>query len=245
MSGMTLVQLLNDQEVATFVELVKEHELHVIIYVNTLEMPLDTVLESPMGKLSTASLSGEVPTKHDFIEAFIQHKHNSPGSKVPPAQATGRASPNKPPQPVVDCAQHVRDTISRLAALAKDPKAMDKLADIGQRFNGVMGTFAFFMGKDGFTEVQQQSTLIDAICRTYEANPQLTQVSAPHLQLLIDAAKVCFDVLTALLRGGPFDPSLKTRATKCFEQYEADGLLLKRAAGTQEDVDEILAKMVG
>ena len=198
-----------------------------------------------MGKLPTVSFSGEVPNKHDLIDAFIQHKHNSPGAKAPPTPANSGAAPNKPPQPVVDCAQHVRDTIPRIAALAKDPKAMDKLADIGQRFNGVMGTFAFFMGKDGFTEVQQQSTLIDAICRTYETNPQLTEVSPPHIQLLIDSAKVSFDVLTSLLKGGPIDPSLKTRAAKCFQQYEADSSIIKRAAGTQADVDELMAKLVG
>ena len=111
------------------------------------------------------------PKKKDFTDVFNPIVIKS-ATTAPPPKPKPAAPAKKPKSGEVagffEASKHVKDTIERLNHITKDRSNLKALEDIGQRFNGFIGTFAFAGDRDGFKHLKKLAIIIDDTCRFYQ-----------------------------------------------------------------------------
>ncbi len=177
---------------------------------------------------------------------------------LPPAQIHfnktfhgGRAIPDPPagnePQDksapaltLIETSSHIKDTVDLLNSVSKDKSRLDILKQIGQKFNGIIGTFSFFVQKGGYGKVKDLATIIDDISRTYEESEDSKELTDKHWQLLMESAKALYLILKDLRENRQITASYLEKANGLIAIYQKDTDIRKRASQSQEEVDRII-----
>ena len=202
--------------------------------------------------------------KLDFMKAFHSERDTADASKTaavaphsnapaPHPGPTQAAAPEEAKKPTKDgnivnffeTTQHIRTSIDAANSLMANPSDLGSLGQIGQRFNGIVGTFALLKGKAGYKQLFELATAVDDVCRTYQNRPEWTAVTMPHLKLILGAVKCAFLVLKDLREGQPPADPLIAQAASLFATYESMPEIMRRASESQDAVDALLEELSG
>lgn len=176
--------------------------------------------------------------KEHYINIFHARKPIPPGGQVKKV-APVVAEAAKPGAVFIEATLHVKASFDALTACLKDRKNLTALEAVGQRFNGVFGTYSFFGEREGFKELSQLSTVIDDICRTYVTG-KFPEITESHAQLLLDAARCSFLMLKELRESLPLPAVQKAELNRITSLYGKDDTIGKRASQKQEDIDSMI-----
>jgi hypothetical protein len=144
---------------------------------------------------------------------------------------------------ITETIAHIKSAVDSLKKLAADPSATSELVTVGQRFNGVYGTFKFFASHPGYHELMNVSEVIDSIALTYSSKGQGATPDPQHVSLMFDAARAAFELLKVMRDGHTPDEKLLERCGKVHGTFAARTDLKKRQASSQEEVDALLASL--
>lgn len=144
---------------------------------------------------------------------------------------------------ITETIAHVKSTVDSLKRLAADPAAVSELVTVGQRFNGVYGTFKFFASHPGYNELVQVSEVIDSIALTYSGAESGAKADPQHVSLMFEAARAAFELLKVMRDGNTPEEKLLERCGKLHAAFRARTDLKKRQSATQEEVDALLAQL--
>ena len=142
---------------------------------------------------------------------------------------------------LVETSQHIKDTIIMINTIAKDRTDLKVLADVGQRFNGLIGAFKFFGKKEGYPHLGNLAEMIDTISRSYQSD-EASEIEASHYQLLVDAARCSYLILKDMREGGGIkEERIKSHGALAM-RFKKQGNLRFKENKSQAEVDEILEK---
>lgn len=182
-------------------------------------------------------------TRPGAVEGFKPPVINLEASKTksPPTKAT----PNAKTINFVEATQHVRESIEWANALLKDPAQIPTLLKIGQRFNGIAGTFLFLKSKPGYREVYQTAVIIDNLSRAYQNvdSAQELVVTRAHLDLLLATMKCAFTCLKVLRDGQELSEQLMAEVSAIQKLYSEFNDIPKRDEQAQDAVDELVERL--
>jgi hypothetical protein len=177
------------------------------------------------------------PAQYHFNKAF----HGGRAIPDPPAPtAAEHAAKEGPALTLIETSSHIKETVELLNSVTKDRSRLDILKQIGQRFNGIIGTFSFFLNKPGYAKVKDLATIIDDISRTYEDSDDHNALTDKHWQLLMESAKTLYLILKDLRENRPLTPALVEKANALIAIYSKDTDIRKRSSQTQDEVDRIV-----
>jgi len=177
------------------------------------------------------------PQQNHFNKAF----HGGRVIPDPPApSAAEQAAKEGPVLTLIETSAHIKETVDLLNSVSKDRSRLDILKQIGQRFNGIIGTFAFFTHKPGYVKVKDLATIIDDISRTYEDSEDHKDLTEKHWQLLMESAKTLYLILKDLRENRPLTAGYVEKANALIALYQKDGDIRKRSSQTQDEVDRIV-----
>lgn len=181
--------------------------------------------------------------KRAFNDAF--HGAIS-GSKFPSSNLqkrrapTGKVDDGTPKNlSAFEASAHVKDTIGMINELAKDKQEFKTVSLIGQRFNGLIGTFAFYGDKPGWKELRQIGQQIDCIARTYQLGDK-GPVADKHFELLVNLAKSAFIILQDLRNAKEPQKAELEKATAMTNLVDKDPDIINKTALDQESIDSLL-----
>ncbi len=180
------------------------------------------------------------PKKPDFTDAFYKRV------KAAPAQVTAQNNKQPQQQPkgnanFFEASEHVKVTLENINKLSKDRTAIADLLKVGQRFNGVFGTFAFFAAKEGFCQLNQLGIVIDDICRTYEFDQTKKEIAESHVQFLLRTAKCAFLILKEMREGAEkISQGLDQELQAIMDYHSKAEDISKRKSHDQSGVDNLL-----
>jgi hypothetical protein len=177
------------------------------------------------------------PLQNHFNKAF----HGGRAIPAPPAiSSPEQAAKEGPALTLIETSTHIKETVDLLNSVSKDRSRLDIRKQIGQRFNGIIGTFAFFVQKPGYLNVKDLATIIDDISRTYEDSEDHKDLTDKHWQLLMESAKTLFLILKDLRENRPLTAAYAEKANALTALYKKDGDIRKRSTQNQDDVDRIV-----
>lgn len=177
------------------------------------------------------------PAQNHFNKAF----HGGRAIPDPPAStASDQSAKEGPALTLIETSAHIKETVELLNSVSKDRSRLDILKQIGQRFNGIIGTFSFFLAKPGYAKVKDLATIIDDISRTYEDSDDHNALTDKHWQLLMESAKTLYLILKDLRENRPLTPSYVEKANALIAIYAKDTDIRKRSSQTQDEVDRIV-----
>jgi hypothetical protein len=177
------------------------------------------------------------PQQNHFNKAFHGGR-NIPDP--PPPSPSEQASKEGPALTLIETSAHIKATVELLNSVSKDRSRLDILKQIGQRFNGIIGTFAFFVQKAGYGQVKDLATIIDDVSRTYEDSEDHKDLTEKHWQLLMESAKTLYLILKDLRENRPPTTGYVDKANTLIALYQKDGDIRKRSSQTQDEVDRIV-----
>jgi hypothetical protein len=185
--------------------------------------------------LPKASIYFLPPAQNHFNKAF----HG--GRAVPDAPASTEAAKQDGKQlTLIETSSHIKETVDLLNSVSKDKSRLDILQNIGQRFNGIIGTFSFFGQKGGYGKVKDMATIIDDISRTYEQSENSKEITEKHWQILKESATTLYLILKDLRESRQVTQSYIDKANALTAVYQQDNDIRKRASQSQDEVDRIL-----
>lgn len=199
--------------------------------------------EDRLRKLSPACFPCALPySRLDFTNALIPKA--KPLFQLPVVEKPKKTAPPKQTTiNFIETSKHVQISIEMINQLAKDKSKLEELQIIGQRFNGVFGTFSFFGKTEGFFQLYFSSCIIDNICRTYARNAALTSMSTEHFNLLFRVANNAFIMLKELRSEKPLSDGLKKAHVKLIEEYKMDKSIYKPDVQNQDQVDTLIKSL--
>jgi hypothetical protein len=167
---------------------------------------------------------------------------SSPAPAPAAASAVGAAqkAPSANAQTFFEASNHVRSTIDHINQVSADFKNVKTFIEIGNRFNGIFGTFAFLAGKEGYWQMHDLSIMIDTICRTYDLEPDRKEVEKSHFDFVLRAAKCSYLVLKELREEKPVSEPNTVETNAIKKEFEQFANLRRRESKSQEDVDSLL-----
>jgi hypothetical protein len=205
-------------------------------------MPDDAAAEMPVyaGRFQQLLFRTLPFKRQDIVDAFVAPRMSRP-------RAAPRAAPAATSRFVCieEAVQHLKTTVGMLQALATSatgPEATRLVQAIGQRFNGLYGTFLFFGERSGYRQLRRLCEIVDAVGKTYEREADRQNVAAVHAALLLRAARCAFAVLKEMRHGQPITPALEAEATAIDTVYQAATDLFHREPASQDLVDELLGE---
>jgi hypothetical protein len=141
-----------------------------------------------------------------------------------------------------DAAQHLKGVVDHVNTIAGDAGRIDLLSEVGQRYNGIMGTFQFFPNAAGAKELAELGTYVDSLTRTYEKGPANAELSASHLELLITCFKCTLPLIRTLALGDSIADDVKRQLAWARNAFDRDNTLKKREGLKQAQIDQALTK---
>jgi hypothetical protein len=230
---------MGSEEIRSMLELyqrrAKNPEVRFLIY-------LDEVYQSKEKEI----IQGLLPKAHVFCLPLAQSHFNKAfhGGRVipepPPPSPSEQGSKDGPALALIETSAHIKETVDLLNSVSKDRTRLDILKQIGQRFNGIIGTFSFFVGKTGYAKVKDLATIIDDISRTYEHSNDQNALTDKHWQLLMESAKTLYLILKDLRENRPITTAYVDKANTLIALYKKDGDIRKRSSQSQDEVDRIV-----
>jgi hypothetical protein len=213
----------------------KNPELRFLIYLDETyqSKEKDVILQT----LPKANVFFLPPAQNHFNKAF----HGGRTIPDPPAPtAAEQVAKEGPALTLIETSAHIKETVELLNSVTKDRSRLDILKQIGQRFNGIIGTFSFFLNKPGYAKVKDLATIIDDISRTYEDSDDHNALTDKHWQLLMESAKTLYLILKDLRENRPLTPALVEKANALIAIYSKDTYMRKRSSQSQDEVDRIV-----
>lgn len=162
-----------------------------------------------------------------------------PSAAAPSAAAT-EAAKKSVNVTAFEASNHVRDTIAMINIVGKNREALDQLRFIGQKFNGIVGAFAFFPKMDGYKELRRLSGIIDMISRHYDKHRELGKIADNHYNMLLRSAKTSFLLLQALRDSSPIPPEFKTECEAVDKEFSAQKEIDDSHSIKQDDIDNLI-----
>ena len=140
-----------------------------------------------------------------------------------------------------EATQHLRECIEDTNRLMSNPREISILIKIGQKFNGLVGTYLFLKEKSGYRELFQLGVVVDDLSRTYrKIVGDDVMIASHHVELLIDCIKSSFMLLKSLREGNDLDPSQISMAKQLYEKYLAAEDIVKRKLESQDEVEALV-----
>lgn len=144
---------------------------------------------------------------------------------------------------ITETISHVKSTVSSLKKLATDSSAKKELITIGQRFNGVYGTFKFFASYPGYKELVNMAEVVDTIAVTYGDDQNTGIPMKDHVNLMLESVKAAFELLKAMRDGNRPEQKLLERCARIYTDFANRTDLKKRNSASQDEVDALLAQL--
>jgi hypothetical protein len=166
-------------------------------------------------------------------------KPSETAAKPAPAQAAPAAAQQKNLS-FFEASGHVRDTIDSLNKIIKDRSAVADLAKVGQRFNGIIGGFAFFGDKPGYRELVHLADWIDTVAREYSVPGQRKEATEQHVNFVMDAAKCSYLMLKELRETEKITDDTNNKFNQCKKAFDLINDIKKKSKNDQVDVDKLL-----
>ena len=182
-----------------------------------------------------------LPLMQAHFNGTFHDKASSNGGqkKVPAKKAT---SPKSSAQlSLIEASAHIKDTIDMINDLIRDRGNLELVAQIAQRFNGLIGAFHFFNNKAGYPQLRSLAELIDAVGRTYEDSQQ-TEIKGDHFQILVDAARCSYLILKDMRDGKDIGQERLTSHQKLINTFHEQKDLKRRQSQNQSEVDSMIAE---
>lgn len=180
--------------------------------------------------------------KKDFMQCF--HKAISfadlkgQDSTSPPKKTASKITGTN--LVIFEASAHVKETISMLNTIMTDSSKVEEVYLIGQRFNGVFGTFAHLKSLKGFDHLENLGRFIDSICKTYENDKSKKIIDPSHLSLLVDCAKNSYQYLQKLREENSDTKELEVKFTEISKRYQEMPELYRRENHNQDSVDNLI-----
>ena len=231
------------ENVKVLLELGKKPKYKILVYGEEATMEAISPTEEQLKESRNIAFAVLPFDKRRFNDCF----HGSlGGSKFPTVTLSKRNAPRgkldegKPKSlSAFEASAHVKDTISLINEVKKAKNDYDKIGQIGQRFNGLVGSFAFYGKKPGWYQLTQLAQQIDEICFTYQ-DGDIEAMTDPHYNLMVDAAKFSFMLLQHFRNGQlPPEDSIK-QAQECADKCAADKDVKRKEKIDQNEVDSLL-----
>lgn len=159
-------------------------------------------------------------------------------------EAAAKPAAPKKNMSFMEASAHVKDTVDMIKAVAGNRSDLASVTNIGQRFNGIIGTFAFIKGKDGYKQLSDLSGVIDDLCRHYEKG-DFPEISQPHFDLLLNAAKCCYMMLKDLRDQKPVADDQNKQYENVMQIFAGAKEIERRQSQSQDEVDALLDQLEG
>jgi hypothetical protein len=167
------------------------------------------------------------------------------GLPVPaPEEEAAESSPkraSKPSLTLIETSAHIKETVDMLNAVSKDKSRIETVRMIGQKFNGLIGAFAFFGHSTGYPKLRELAVIIDDISRTYRVDETL-KITEDHWEMMMESAKCLYLILKDMREGRPPAPAYIRKADSLISMYKVADDIDKREAQTQEEIDQLIAE---
>lgn len=179
------------------------------------------------------------------LQAPKESESKKPAPAGPTSSSATAASPasaseqSKNSVTLLETSAHLKETVELLNGVAKDKNRTDLVRTIGQRFNGLIGAFAFLKSSPGFMEMQNLARIVDDVSRTYR-DDATRSISEKHWDLLFESAKALYLILRELREHRPVPETLLTKAAQLEKTYAATSDLSRRQSQSQAAIDELL-----
>ena len=141
-----------------------------------------------------------------------------------------------------ESSKHLIGVFESVNQLKNDHKDFKALEHIGQRFNGIFGTFVFYGERPGWSELCKISYQIDNISKTYLKSEELDEVATEHVLLLIDLVKGAFRLLHSLRESAGVKKSELDEVLETVTQVENDPRIIQMVQISQDEVDNLIEK---
>ncbi len=157
-----------------------------------------------------------------------------------PTPASQDKDSNKaaPSLSLVEASAHLKETVDLLNAVAKDKKRVDAVRLIGQKFNGLIGAFAFFT-QGGYPKMRELAKIVDDIARTYSEDQNLV-ITDKHWELLSESAKTLYFILKDMRENRPVTASYIAKADALLSEYAETSDISRRQSQSQDEIDQLL-----
>lgn len=215
-------------------------DLFALIYVNAPQLP--AIDASGIGKLRGLRVAELPLDRAHFMDVF--HARRAAANQKAVTSSKPAAVSEEMREAAREAGEHLKTALEQINGIAKDPSKLDYLAVIGQRYNGMMGTFAFFASTPGAKELAEIGRIVDGVARTYAKTPK-SVVASEHLKLLIGCCRATLPLLRAVAFGEDV-PEATAREVKLWSAtFEGDSSLLKRQAVSQARIDAAIGTKTG
>ena len=134
---------------------------------------------------------------------------------------------------------HVRETRQLLDNVGSDRYDFSTLEEIGQRFNGLIGTFAFAKGKEGFCHILPLAEMIDAVVVHYKKEKE-TELLEEHLGFILEAVPFTIDLLQKLADGNTIETSDVDEVNRIIDLYMEQTEIAEKETLDQDEVDKLV-----
>jgi hypothetical protein len=213
-------------------------DLFALIYVNASQLP--AIEAAGLGKLRGLRIAELPMDRAHFMDVFYTRRTAASQKAAVPKKA---AVSEEMRAAAREAGEHLKTALEQINGIAADPTKLDYLAVIGQRFNGMMGTFAFFASTPGAKELAEIGRIIDGIARSYAKAPRPV-VDSEHLQLLLGCCRATLPLLRAVAFGEAVPPATARELKLWTASFEGDSSLLKRQAVSQSRIDSAIGSKV-
>lgn len=240
------------QEMESLVQICSKPDIMVLFYVN------DKQFSEIKEKIDIKNLCiRKLPfEKNHFNEAFHNRGGANPASagsgvfpSAPKIVTSAAKQPNKSKEDVAkknitafETSGHLRETIAMINIIDKNRSAVDQVVKVGQIFNGVVGAFAYFANKPGFSELKNLAIIIDDVSRFYIKESK-EKIADNHFELLFRAAKASFQILQKLRDDKEVSKELLKEAHDINDFYMKIDDIVKREQFDQNEIDKMLENM--
>ncbi|SMF22528.1 hypothetical protein [Pseudobacteriovorax antillogorgiicola] len=142
---------------------------------------------------------------------------------------------------LADAKRQIEQTLPILQALRSDHSKIEQMIEIGDHFNGLIGTFSFGSGTDIFDELVDVARMIDNVCQIYRKD-ELGDIQLEHLEFIIGAVSYSQILLDVYVREGKIE-SLGSKKTDLINDYNRLTDVEEREILDQSDIDDLLSDL--
>jgi len=228
-----------------FKQQINNPDLRVLIYLDhERQSSVSQVLQDLLPDAAVIFLpQTPVQYKKAFHGPSRTHRVSPAVSPEPETEAPSSASSKSSSVALVEASAHIKDAIELLNSVAKDRSRLDILQQIDQKFNGLIGSFAFFGQKDGYKQIKDLAYIIDGVARSYQNTKADSPIEESHWQMILDSAKTLSLLLRDMRVARPMNDAHLKKAQQLWQRFEQDQRLEKRSIQSQDGVDELFAAL--
>ena len=191
--------------------LMKDDSINILVYVNGAQLQHKP---TSLDKVNCFFTDLEISKKHfnDLFnrksKTFESNQRRSTGVKIDRNSELERQKKEEAKKATVltaaESSKHLLEAIQSMNKLMEAPGDMKALKHIGQRFNGLFGTFSFYGDATGWLQLNRLGMSVDYLTRSYLADENLDKLTDQHLDILSKLLKTSFQILQTLREKGEY-----------------------------------------